>query len=111
MISFQGVGGVFVLKNGNATQHVTPDFVEEGVHDVSRWLKFYSMPGPLVGVGTFITDVMDLNFKLEHFHTFSQSIWGGHYYNDTTPDTTEYEAYFNVAQQIIRIDRPIDNAQ
>lgn len=105
-----GVGGVFLLKNGNAHQHVMRDFSKVPLHtheDVDNWLKFYDMPGTLIALGTFVSDDMDLDLRLHHFHSFSKSNWGGHYHYDTTPDTIEYEAYFNVGERIIRIDQPI----
>lgn len=87
------------------------DFSTTPLHtddDVNNWLKFYNMPGILIAVGTFITDEMDLDLRLQHFHSFSANDkWGGHYHYDTTPDTVEYEAYFNVGDRIIRIDQPI----
>ncbi|XP_031640187.1 ester hydrolase C11orf54 homolog [Contarinia nasturtii] len=105
-----GVGGVFILKNGNAHQHVMRDFSKIPLHtneDVNNWLKFYEMPGILIALGTFVSDDMDLDLRLQHFHSFSKSNWGGHYHYDTTPNTIEYEAYFNVGQRIIRIDPPV----
>ncbi|XP_055326569.1 ester hydrolase C11orf54 homolog isoform X4 [Sitodiplosis mosellana] len=103
-----GIGGVFVIKNGSAFHHVQPDFSKEPIEDAYKWLKFYNMSSPLIAVGTFVTDAMDVDLNLQHFHSFSQSKWGGHYYNDTTPDTIEYEAYFNVGHRVIRVDRPVN---
>lgn len=106
-----GIGGVFILKNGSAHQHVMRDFSKTALHteeDLNNWLKFYNMPGELVALGTFVTDEFDLDLRLQHFHSFSQSNWGGHYHYDTTPETIEYEAYFNVGERVVRIDRPTD---
>lgn len=50
--------------------------------------------------------LQDLDLRLQHFHSFSRTKWGGHYHYDTTPDTIEYEAYFNVAERIVRVDKP-----
>lgn len=69
------------------------------------------MPGILIAVGTFVTDEMDLDLRVQHFHSFSKSNWGGHYHYDTTPDTVEYEAYFNVGERVIRIDPPVNTHQ
>uniref|UniRef100_A0A1A9WYU9 DUF1907 domain-containing protein n=1 Tax=Glossina brevipalpis TaxID=37001 RepID=A0A1A9WYU9_9MUSC len=51
-------------------------------------------------------DKCDLDLRLQHFHSFSRANWGGHYHYDTTPDTVEYEAYFHVAERIVRVDKP-----
>lgn len=109
-----GMGGVFLLKNGHAHQHVMRDFSKIPIHtdeDVNNWLKFYNMPGILIAVGTFVSDDMDLDLRVQHFHSFSTGQWGGHYHYDTTPDTIEYEAYFNVGSRIIRIDKPVATHQ
>lgn len=106
-----GIGGVFLLKNGKVRQHVMRDFSKTPIHteeDVNNWLKFYEMPAELVALGTFVTGEFDLDLRLTHFHSFSQSNWAGHYHYDTTPDTVQYEAYFNVGTRIVRIDRPIN---
>lgn len=109
-----GVGGVFILKNGSAHQHVMRDFSKTPIHTeehLNQWLKFYNMPGILIALGTFVTDDMDLDLRVQHFHSFSKNNWGGHYHYDTTPDTVEYEAYFNVGERIVRIDPPVNTHQ
>lgn len=109
-----GVGGVFLLKEGKAKQHVMDDFSKIPIHtdeDVNNWLKFFNMPAPLINVGTFVTDEADLDLRLQHFHSFSKHGHGGHYHYDVTPDTVEYEGYFNVGSRIVRIDRPIVSRQ
>lgn len=106
---FVGLGGVFLIKNGKAKQHVMRNFSKTPIYtedELNTWLKFYEMPGTLIAVGTLITDEADLDLRLQHFHSFSTSNWGGHYHYDTTPETIEYEAYFNVGEKIVRIDKP-----
>ena len=49
-----------------------------------------------------------MDLRIEHTHCFSCHGKGGHYHYDTTPDTVEYEGYFVVAEQLIRVDRPLD---
>jgi hypothetical protein len=52
-----GVGGVFLLKEGKAKQHVMDDFSKTPIHtddEVNNWLKFFNMPAPLIAVGTFV---------------------------------------------------------
>lgn len=105
-----GVGGVFLMKQGKAKQHVMDDFSKTPIHtdeDVNNWLKFFNMDAPLIALGTFVTDEADLDLRLQHFHSFSKHGHGGHYHYDVTPDVVEYEGYFNVGSSIVRIDRPI----
>jgi hypothetical protein len=44
--------------------------------------------------------------RMEHTHCFSDHGDGGHYHFDTTPENVEYEAYFNIAKIIYRVDLP-----
>ena len=46
--------------------------------------------------------------RIEHTHCFSHHGEGGHYHYDTTPEEVEYEAYFVVAEQLLRVDRPLN---
>uniref|UniRef100_A0A6B2EA11 DUF1907 domain-containing protein n=1 Tax=Phlebotomus kandelakii TaxID=1109342 RepID=A0A6B2EA11_9DIPT len=104
-----GLGGAFLLKTGKAHQHVMQDFSKTPIYteeELNNWLKFYNMPAPLVAVGTLVTNEMDLDLRLQHFHSFSPSHWAGHYHYDTTPDTVEYEGYFGVGERLFRIDKP-----
>jgi len=105
-----GLGGVFILKAGKAKQHVMDQFSETPLHtedDLNKWLTFHEMPAPLIAVGTMITNEADLDLRLQHFHSFSKHGHGGHYHYDTTPETVEYEGYFNVGARIVRIDKPV----
>lgn len=106
-----GLGGVFLLKNGSAKQHVMQDFSKTPIttdEQLNTWLKFYEMPGTLIAVGTFLTnDNVELDLRVQHFHSFSKNGVGGHYHIDTTPDVVEYEGFFNVGERIIRIDKPL----
>ncbi|XP_055920154.1 ester hydrolase C11orf54 homolog [Eupeodes corollae] len=104
-----GMGGIFLIKKGHVHQHVMRDFSKTPIHtdeDVNNWLKFYNMPAQLNAVGTLVTHENDLDLRLQHFHSFSSSNWGGHYHYDTTPDVVEYEGYFNIAEKIVRMDKP-----
>lgn len=87
------------------------DFSKVPLHtneDLNNWLKFYDMPGTLVAVGTFLSDEMNLDLRVQHFHSLStDNKWGGHYHYDTTPETIEYEAFFNIGERIIRVDQPL----
>ncbi|XP_001352468.3 ester hydrolase C11orf54 homolog [Drosophila pseudoobscura] len=105
-----GLGGIFLIKKGAVHQHVMPDFSSTPIHtdeELNEWLKFYDMPAQLNAVGTLVTKEHGLDLRLQHFHSFSFSNWGGHYHYDTTPDIVEYEAYLNVAERVVRVDKPL----
>ncbi|XP_073844824.1 ester hydrolase C11orf54 homolog [Musca autumnalis] len=106
-----GMGGMFKINQGKAHQHVMRDFSKTPIvdeHQLNQWLKFYEMPATLTAVGTLITHENDLDLRLQHFHSFSSSNWGGHYHFDTTPEIVEYEAYLNVAERVVRVDKPVE---
>ncbi|CAH3199415.1 unnamed protein product [Porites evermanni] len=48
-----------------------------------------------------------LDLRVEHFHCFSDHGEGGHYHYDVTPDEVQYSGFFNLAEKIYRIDRPL----
>lgn len=105
-----GLGGVFLMKEGKAKQHVMDQFSSTPLHteeELNNWLTFHEMPAPLIAVGTMVTSEADLDLRLQHFHSFSTHGHGGHYHYDTTPDTVEYEGFFNVGTRIVRIDKPV----
>ncbi|KAH0625202.1 hypothetical protein JD844_033428 [Phrynosoma platyrhinos] len=65
--------------------------------------------------GTFVIQkgkakvhIMGFDLRLEHTHGFSHHGEGGHYHEDTTPETVEYLGYFMPAEFLFRIDRPKD---
>ncbi|ERL89050.1 hypothetical protein D910_06428 [Dendroctonus ponderosae] len=105
-----GIGGAFLIAEGKAKQHVMRDFSKTPLtseDDVNNWLKFYEMSAPLTALGTFTSnDGADLDLRVQHFHSFSTHGEAGHYHYDTTPDTVEYLGYFNVAQEVVRVDKP-----
>ncbi|XP_022917939.2 ester hydrolase C11orf54 homolog [Onthophagus taurus] len=107
-----GLGGVFLMKSGTFRQHVMPDFATDEIkseEQLNGWLRFYNMSAPLVAVGTLVTGDMDLDLRLQHFHSSSDHNEAGHYHNDITPETVEYLAYFNIANSVVRIDKPKDS--
>ncbi|XP_066244806.1 ester hydrolase C11orf54 homolog isoform X1 [Euwallacea similis] len=108
-----GIGGAFLIRQGKARQHVMRDFSKTPITDnnaVNNWLKFYEMSAPLIAVGTFTSnDGGELDLRVQHFHSFSTHGEAGHYHYDTTPDTVEYVGYFNVAHEIVRVDKPTAN--
>lgn len=106
-----GLGGVFLLKNGKAKQHVMSPFSKTAINteeELNEWLNFFDMSATLIAVGTMVTNECDLDLRLQHFHSFSKHGEGGHYHIDTTPDIVEYEGYFNVGEKIVRVDKPAD---
>lgn len=103
------LGGVFVIKQGKANMHVMPDFSKEALEtgeDVKKWLRFFDMRAPMVCLSVFHSHDPGLDLRMEHTHCFSDHNEGGHYHADTTPDEVSYEAYFNIAEVLYRIDRP-----
>lgn len=102
-----GLGGAFVM-NGKANIHVMDKFSEIPINtdeELNSWLKFFDMPGPLICLGNYVSQQTDYELRFQHFHCFSKHGYGGHYHYDTTPDTVEYEGYFNIAERIVLIDK------
>ncbi|XP_011867594.1 PREDICTED: ester hydrolase C11orf54 homolog [Vollenhovia emeryi] len=110
-----GLGGMFEVKNGKVKQHIMPDFSDTPLTteaQLNNWLHFYEMETPLIAVGTFVSAETDLDLRVQHFHSaYEENKLGGHYHNDTTPDTIEYEGYFNVAATLYRVDQPLNKLQ
>ena len=102
------IGGVFLIRKGKAYLHVMPEFSKEPLDtaQMATWLRFFEMGSPLVCLSVFHSADPGLDLRMSHTHCFSDHGEGGHYHHDTTPGDVEYEAYFNVAQKIYRIDRP-----
>ena len=104
------LGGVFVIKKGKARLQVMPDFSKTPLktrEEVNEWLRYFDMSAPLVCLSVFHSYDPGLELWMEHTHCFSDHNQGGHYHEDTTPDEVGYEAYFNVASVLYRIDRPV----
>ena len=103
------IGGVFVIKKGKANLHVMPDFSQSPLNsrqEVNEWLRYFDMEAPLTCLSVFHSFDPGLDLRMEHTHCFSDHNQGGHYHDDSTPNEVEYEAYFNVAETLYRIDRP-----
>jgi hypothetical protein len=104
-----GIGGVFLIKTGQANLHVMPDFSKEPLEkeaDVNNWLRYFDMDAPLVCLSVFYSHDPGLALRIDHTHCFSQHGQGGHYHYDVTPDTVEYEGYFTLAEHVYRVDKP-----
>lgn len=55
---FSGLGGVILIENGKVNVHVMRDFSKTPIHtesDLNKWLKFYNVATPLVGLGYLIS--------------------------------------------------------
>ena len=109
------MGGVFVIKRGKAYFHVMPDFPAEDqlpfkdIKQLQNWLTWHDFRSPVVCLSVFHTaDPYKLGLRKEHTHCFSlEGDRGGHYHNDVDDEEEiEYEAYFNTAKVLYRLDRP-----
>ncbi|KAK3070631.1 hypothetical protein LTR53_010115 [Teratosphaeriaceae sp. CCFEE 6253] len=111
-----GIGGVFVIKKGRALYHVMPDFPPEDKlpftdrHELNRWLTYHEFGAPMVCLTVFHSaDPERLGLRMQHTHAFAPEGGevGGHYHGDVQgPEEVEYEAYFNAAKTLYRIDQP-----
>lgn len=114
------MGGVFLIRKGKALFHIMPDFPKENQlpfkdrHELNRWLTYHNFSAPIVCLTVFHSaDPESLDLRMEHTHCFSaeNKNEGGHYHHDLPADEDaleeiEYEAYFNTAKTLYRIDRP-----
>lgn len=103
------LGGVFLITKGKAKLHVMPDFSSTPLvtdEQKQEWLRFYDMEGPLVCLSVLHSYNPGLDLRIEHTHCFSDHGEGGHYHYDITPEDVQYDAWFNVAEVLYRIDRP-----
>ena len=103
------LGGVFLISKGKAKLHVMPDFSPTPLitdEQKRQWLRFYEMEAPLVCLSVLHSYDPGLDLRIEHTHCFSDHGEGGHYHCDTTPEDVQYEAWFNTAEVLYRIDRP-----
>lgn len=117
------LGGVFVVKSGKTNYHVMPDFPSrpEGqeytfttAKQLNDWLTYHdfetSEESPIVCL-TVVHSAdpgKELGLRMEHTHCFTVdgSQRGGHYHGDLDGEEVEYEAYFNTAKVLYRIDKP-----
>lgn len=112
------IGGVFVIKKGTAYFHVMPDFPPDDllpfkdINQLQKWLTWHNFTSPMVCLSVFHTaDPLKLGLRKEHTHCFSPAgDRGGHYHYDLDAEPhdneVEYEAYFNTAKFLYRIDGP-----
>ena len=72
-------------------------------NEVNKWLKFYEMTAPLTVLSVFVSRDPGLDLRVEHSHGWGENNQGGHYHYDTSPDTVEYTAYYNIADTCYRL--------
>lgn len=110
------LGGVFLVKSGRARYHVMPDFPSEqdlpfrDRQGVEEWLTYHEFDAPMVCLSVLHSaDPNGLGLRMEHTHAFSPlgKDAGGHYHYDVAggDEEVEYEAYFNTAKTLYRIDQ------
>ncbi|KAI0230038.1 Ester hydrolase [Lamellibrachia satsuma] len=104
-----GLGGVLLLEKGKAKIHIAPTFSEKPIHtdeEMMKWLHMYEVPAPVVCLGTFVTQITNLDLRMQHFHCSSKHGDGGHFHTDTTPADAQYLGYFNLGESMVRVDQP-----
>ncbi|XP_009944774.1 PREDICTED: ester hydrolase C11orf54 homolog isoform X2 [Leptosomus discolor] len=74
--------------------------------DVNNWLKFFEMKAPLICQPVIVSRDPGFDLRVEHTHCFSHHGEGGHYHQDTSPDSVQYLGYLLPAELLFRIDRP-----
>lgn len=112
------LGGVFLLKSGRAKFHIMPDFPPEDQLPFrdrdqleKEWLSYHIFQAPVICLTVMHSaDPGGLGLRMEHTHCFDTdgNRKGGHYHYDIQDgeENVEYEAYFNVASLVYRIDQP-----
>lgn len=108
------IGGVFVIKSGRSHYHIMPDFPSqpfESPKQLNEWLTYHDFDAPIVCLSVLHSadPGKAMGLRMEHTHCFSADgeDKGGHYHHDDLEGgEVEYEAYFNTAKAIYRIDRP-----
>lgn len=114
-----GMGGVFVIEEGQIRSHIMPDYecIAHRYYDtetetiIADFLQFYENMGPdLLCLSVFWTGDptgghLHLRASAEHTHFFHMGDrnQAGHYHFDVTPDTIRYHGYFNTAAELVRI--------
>lgn len=113
------LGGAFVIKAGKSRYHIMPEFPSEAElpfrepKHLNDWLTYHDFDAPLTCMTVMHSADPDqsIGLRMEHTHGFSPygRNAGGHYHYDIEShdeEDIEYEAYFNTAKMIYRLDRP-----
>ncbi|XP_018347278.1 PREDICTED: ester hydrolase C11orf54 homolog, partial [Trachymyrmex septentrionalis] len=110
MFVSEALGGVLKMKYGSVACNLMWDDYQEPLLPFYEFIKRQQCPeihleSDMVAVGTIINNEPGLwtqeqryNINLydrSEFHCFSNDGVGGQFISDVTPDTTEYEGYFN----------------
>ncbi|XP_018353648.1 PREDICTED: ester hydrolase C11orf54 homolog [Trachymyrmex septentrionalis] len=112
----EALGGVLKIKYGSvACNRMWDDYQERFMLPFDDFIRGQQcseihLNSDMVAVGAIVNDKPELLiqeqryginlYKRSEFHCFSNYGAGGQFISDTTPDTTEYEGYFNVAEKI-----------
>ena len=113
------LAGVFRILNGKIKSHVQPDYdtIKHEYYDpkqmkcVKDFLKFYEPIGPhfqcysILWTGDPTGGKLNLRESGEHthFHSYKGTQDAGHYHFDVTPEEIEYECYFNIPEEVHRV--------
>ena len=113
------LAGVFRVLNGKIRSHVQPDYkdIKHEYYDpqlmkcTKDFLQFYEPVGPKLQCYTVLwtgdPTGGELNLRESgehtHFHSYEHKNDAGHYHFDVSPDEIEYEGYFNIAQEVHRV--------
>ncbi len=113
------VAGVFRILNGKIKSHVQPDYdtIKHEYYDpkqmkcVKDFLKFYEPIGPyfqcysILWTGDPTGGKLNLRESGEHthFHSYKGTQDAGHYHFDVSPEEIEYECYFNIPEEVYRV--------
>ena len=113
------VAGVFRILKGKIKSHVQPDYdtIKHEYYDpkqmkcVKDFLKFYEPIGPhfqcysILWTGDPTGGKLNLRESGEHthFHSYKGTQDAGHYHFDVTPEEIEYECYFNIPEEVHRV--------
>ena len=110
------LGGVILIKSGKTHYHIMPDFPAEhelpfeNPKQLNDWLTYHDFDDPIMCLSVLHSADPGLGLRMEHTHGFSSvgNDAGGHYHYDVEgcDEEVEYEAYFNTAKMLYRMDRP-----
>jgi len=103
------IGGVILIENGKVKVHVVkPSLAKKPLKsgkELNKLVHFIELSPPSVGVGCIVSHDPGLNLRLQHIHLYTDRDQGGHYHNDTEPNTIKYTGYFGVSKQFTKIDK------
>ncbi|KAK6744327.1 hypothetical protein RB195_011181 [Necator americanus] len=101
------LAGIFALLRGNASVHIAPDFPDKSFRsreEFDQWLQIFNLSAPLICASVINSYDPGFGLRMHHTHCYSSHNDAGHFNNDITPETAEYEGWFTAAEKIYRID-------